>query len=61
MIILLFSLVIEVLQFIFGLGATDMTGVITNTLGGIAGFLIYQLLKLGFKENTLGRVLFLLV
>lgn len=58
-IILLFSLVIEFSQFIFGLGATDITDIITNTLGGIAGLLIYQFLKILFKENKLDRILIL--
>lgn len=59
-IILLFSLVIEFSQFIFGLGATDITDIITNTLGGIVGLLIYQFLKMLFKENKLDRILVLL-
>ena len=58
-IILLFSLVIEFSQFIFGLGATDITDIITNTLGGIVGLLIYQFLKMLFKENKLDRILIL--
>lgn len=59
-IILLFSLAIELSQFVFGLGATDITDIITNTLGGIVGLLIYQLLKMLFKENKLDRILVLL-
>ena len=58
-IIFLFSSGIEISQFIFGLGATDITDVITNTLGGIIGLLIYQFLKSVFKENKLDRVLIL--
>ena len=60
MIILLFSLAIELSQFVFGLGATDITDIITNTLGGIVGLLIYQFLKMLFKENKLDRILVLL-
>lgn len=60
MIILLFSLAIELSQFVFGLGATDITDIITNTLGGIIGLLIYQFLKMLFKENKLDRILVLL-
>lgn len=60
MIILLFSLAIELSQFVFGLGATDITDIITNTLGGIVGLLIYQFLKKLFKENKLDRILVLL-
>lgn len=36
-----FSLVIETLQFIFSLGATDVTDLLTNTLGGILGLGLY--------------------
>ncbi|OJG40595.1 hypothetical protein RV02_GL001972 [Enterococcus gilvus] len=57
MYIFLFSLSIEALQFVFGLGATDITDIITNTLGGTVGLLIYSFLKLLFKENKLDRIL----
>lgn len=57
MYIFLFSLSIETLQFIFGLGTTDITDIITNTLGGALGILIYSSLKLLFKENKLDRML----
>lgn len=54
---LLFSLMIEILQFIFGLGATDITDLLANTLGGIVGLFIYQLLKKLFNEEKLDRIL----
>lgn len=36
-----FSLVIETLQFIFSLGAADVTDLLMNTLGGILGLGLY--------------------
>ena len=34
------SIVLEVMQYILGVGASDITDVITNTLGGAAGLLL---------------------
>lgn len=31
------SIVLEVMQYILGVGASDITDVITNTIGGVAG------------------------
>ena len=47
----LISLVCEVLQFIFGIGASDITDIITNTLGGIIGLIIYKGLEKVFKNS----------
>lgn len=41
----LISLIIEVLQFVFRLGAADITDIITNTLGGIIGLMIFKLIE----------------
>ena len=41
--ILVFSLSVELIQFIFAIGATDITDVITNTFGGFLGLKIYDL------------------
>lgn len=38
-----FSLVIEVCQYIFACGSTDIDDVILNTLGGMAGYWVYVL------------------
>lgn len=38
----LISLICEVLQFILGVGASDITDIINNTLGGIIGLIIYK-------------------
>lgn len=59
LVMFLFSIVIEIFQYIFGLGATDVTDVITNLTGGIIGLLIYQLLKLIIKESKLDKFLVL--
>lgn len=39
-----FSFVMEAGQYIFRLGSTDITDLITNTLGTIAGAILYVLL-----------------
>ncbi|WP_031526528.1 VanZ family protein [Dyadobacter crusticola] len=42
-IILAFSFVVELLQYLFAIGATDITDIITNTLGGFIGLQLYDL------------------
>lgn len=37
------SVAVEVLQYIFAIGLTDITDVIMNTLGGLVGLLAYRL------------------
>jgi glycopeptide antibiotics resistance protein len=39
----IFSCVIEIIQYIFAIGVTDVTDVIMNTLGGLVGLLAYRL------------------
>lgn len=46
-----FSLTLEILQFVLGIGATDITDVITNTLGTAVGVSLYCILELVFKKN----------
>ncbi|WP_283591897.1 VanZ family protein [Clostridium butanoliproducens] len=55
--ILLFSLFIEVSQSILAVGATDITDLLTNTLGGILGILIYTNLRKVFNSEKLDVVL----
>lgn len=43
--VFIFSLGVEILQFIFAIGTTDVTDVITNTLGGFVGLVLYDLAK----------------
>lgn len=45
------SLIFEVSQYVFAIGATDITDIITNTIGGILGINIYLLLKRLLKED----------
>ncbi|MBL1227583.1 VanZ family protein [Enterococcus sp. BWR-S5] len=46
------SLSVELLQYIFSIGVSDITDLITNTLGGVLGILLYLLLK-KFSANKL--------
>ena len=43
--ILVFSLTVELIQYIFAIGATDITDVITNTIGGFLGLKLYDLIN----------------
>ena len=62
---LIFSLVLEVSQFIFKLGACDITDIITNTSGTILGLLGYLLLVKLFKNkdkiNNILKIIALIV
>ncbi|MEW9094630.1 MAG: VanZ family protein [Clostridiaceae bacterium] len=50
--IFVISLIFEVSQYVFGIGASDITDVITNTTGGIIGIGIYMAIKKIFKDYT---------
>lgn len=50
-IIAMISFVFEFSQYIFGIGASDITDIITNTTGGIIGIGIYMLIKKIFSDN----------
>ena len=52
--IFLLSLLVEVLQYIFQLGAFDVTDIMTNTLGGVIGLMIFKGLEKAF--NNIGKV-----
>ena len=53
-----FSLFLEIVQFILGIGATDITDLMMNTLGAAVGVLIYFCLKSIFKDvKKLNKVL----
>ena len=55
---LIFSLVLEISQFIFKLGATDITDLITNSMGTVIGVYFYILLEKIFKNREkINRVL----
>lgn len=46
------SLVFEVTQYIFSIGASDITDVIDNTLGAVLGILVYLVMNKIWKEKT---------
>lgn len=45
------SLLFEVSQYIFAIGATDITDIITNMFGGIIGIGLYLIIKKVIKDN----------
>ena len=49
---LLVSSMFEVLQFILRFGAFDITDIITNTLGGIIGIMIFKTIEFFFKNSA---------
>lgn len=48
----LVSLVFEMLQFIFKIGAFDVTDIITNTIGGIIGVIIFKAIEKLFNNSS---------
>lgn len=50
--IALVSVGYEVLQYIFTIGASDITDVIDNTFGGLIGILLYLVLKKLFRQKA---------
>lgn len=50
--VFLTSLAFELIQFVFGIGATDITDLIQNTLGGIAGIGVFYVLEKIFKGKS---------
>jgi glycopeptide antibiotics resistance protein len=57
--IMFFSLSAEIIQFIFAIGATDITDVITNTLGGFLGLKLYDLSNKYINTKKLDKVIVL--
>lgn len=55
--ILVFSLTAELIQYIFAIGATDITDIITNTVGGFLGLQIYGLCNQYIDGKKLDRVI----
>lgn len=49
--VFLTSLSFEILQFIFSIGASDITDLIMNTIGGIIGICIFSILKKILKDK----------
>jgi glycopeptide antibiotics resistance protein len=50
--VFLASLLFEVIQYAFAIGASDITDVIANTFGGIAGAGVFFVFHKAFKENV---------
>ncbi|MBD0333353.1 MAG: VanZ family protein [Chitinophagaceae bacterium] len=48
----LISLIVEGLQFILAVGAFDSTDIITNTLGGIIGLMIFKAIEKAFNNSV---------
>ncbi len=55
--IAIFSVTIEIIQYIFAIGATDITDVITNTLGGLIGLTFYSLCNKFSNSDKLDRII----
>jgi len=47
----LISFTCELLQYIFSIGASDITDLINNTLGGLIGLIIYKVIERAFKNK----------
>jgi glycopeptide antibiotics resistance protein len=54
--IFLVSLSIEIIQFVFGLGASDIDDIILNCLGGFIGLFFYKVLALLVKNDEKVRI-----
>lgn len=47
------SFLYEALQYIFAIGASDITDLLGNTIGGLIGIILFSLLSKILKENTI--------
>jgi glycopeptide antibiotics resistance protein len=54
---LVFSLSAEIIQYIFAIGATDITDIITNSVGGFLGLKLYSLSSQYIQQEKLDRVI----
>lgn len=55
LVVLAASIAAETTQYIFAIGATDITDVITNTLGGLIGLIGYDLCRKYLDQENLDR------
>lgn len=53
--VLIFSFSAEAAQFVFAIGASDITDLITNTFGGFLGLILYDLGSKFIKNEKLDR------
>ena len=56
--IFLVSLIFESLQYLFYIGASDVTDLIGNTFGGLIGIIIYDWIVKGLKDHLKAQRLF---
>lgn len=56
--IFLASLSFESLQYLFSIGASDITDLIGNTLGGLIGIISYRWMVIGLKDHHKAQRLF---
>ncbi|HEV8591997.1 MAG TPA: VanZ family protein [Pyrinomonadaceae bacterium] len=54
-VILAFSLAVEIIQFALGIGVTDITDIIMNTLGGSMGLAVYVAVSKHTNDRFLDR------
>lgn len=52
------SFLVEILQYFLGIGASDVTDLITNTFGGLIGIVIYQITQKSKNAQSLVHLLF---
>jgi glycopeptide antibiotics resistance protein len=57
--VVLFSLLIEILQYILNLGVSDITDLLTNSFGGVIGIVFCQILSSKFHQTAVDSVLVL--
>ena len=50
--VVLISVAVEILQYVFKVGATDIDDIILNGLGGFLGIMIYKILHKIFKDKV---------
>jgi glycopeptide antibiotics resistance protein len=50
-----FSAAVEITQYVFAIGSTDITDIITNTLGGLVGLLLYDVANKHIQGEDLDR------
>ncbi|MPN35649.1 hypothetical protein SDC9_183147 [bioreactor metagenome] len=53
--VFVFGLTVEIAQFVFAIGATDITDLITNTFGGFLGLILYDLSNKYINNEKLDR------
>lgn len=53
--VFILSLAVEIIQLVFAMGTADTTDVITNTLGGLLGLILYQLGDKNVDSEQLDR------